>query len=175
MNSPTSSRRFTTASCPTSRLIPVRTAVLNSRFSAFTSCCPRGSARNRNRPVSSVVTTRVAPVSRLFTVTVAPATARPDASSVLPVIAAPVCAHAAAELVSSRRSGQHIRRENSRALPAGLAKLARRGREYNLIAGFVNRRLRCIGSLGIHQSQVLENSIYVAVLRLPEEITVGPK
>src|SRR5437899_2828473 len=161
MNSPTSSRRFTTASCPTSRLIPVRTAVLNSRFSAFTSCCPRGRARNRNRPVSSVVTTRVALVSRLFTVTVAPATARPDASSVLPVIAAAVCAHAAPELASSSpRNGQHIRREDASALPAGFIELARRGREYNLIAGFVNRRLRCIGSLGIHQSQVLENSIY---------------
>ena len=39
--SPTSSRRLTTASWPTSRLIPVRTAALNPVFSTLTSCGPK--------------------------------------------------------------------------------------------------------------------------------------
>ena len=88
ISSPTSSRRFTTASCPTFKSIPIRTAALKPFFSAFTSCGPNGSERTLKLPPSPVVATRVAPVSTLFTVTVAPFTGIPAASSIRPEIAA---------------------------------------------------------------------------------------
>src|SRR5688572_24194979 len=71
---------------------------------------------------------------------------------------------------AASRNGKHIRIEHARAHPTRFAELLRRGSEHKLIVAFVKRRLRGIGSLGINQSQVSENSIYVAVLGLPEGV-----
>src|SRR5579872_2641437 len=56
----------------------------------------------RKLPPSSVVVVRVAPVSRLFTVTVAPLTSAPVASFTLPEIAAATWVHAGTAPMASR-------------------------------------------------------------------------
>ncbi len=86
--SPTSSRSFTTASCPTARLIPLRTSVRNPGFSALTSYGPMGSESVRKDPDSSETAVRVAPVSRFFTVTAEALMAAPEGSSTFPEMAA---------------------------------------------------------------------------------------
>src|SRR5262245_8808201 len=74
--------------------MPDRIAVLKFVFSALTSCFPTSNDRARKYPVSSVVTTRVNPVSTLLTVTMAPAINAPSESSTRPVIVAVVWATA---------------------------------------------------------------------------------
>src|ERR1039457_1891897 len=74
---------------------------------------------------------------------------------------------------AANRNGQHIRIEQARAHPAGVLERAGRWREDNLEARIIEGRFRRVGALRIHQRQVLQNSIYVAVLGLAELVYVG--
>src|SRR5689334_4666465 len=71
------------------------------------------------------------------------------------------------------RHAQNVRRQNARAHPAGFGETARRGREYDLVGRVIERRLRRISRLQRNQRQIFEDSINVAVLRLPEFEAVG--
>src|SRR5690348_3481723 len=145
------------------------------------------------------MTTRVAPVSRLLTVTVAPMTPTPAESSTLPEIEAVTCAHPKAgsststkPAIQRRRStksiirtpsqcfrrvrggnGQHAGTENPRSHPAGVQEAAWRRGKHNLVTGYVQGLLQHIPALRVHQSKVLQNSIYVPVERLAEQETLG--
>src|ERR1019366_4535952 len=65
---------------------------------------------------------------------------------------------------AANRNGQHIRSQQARAHPAGILERAGRWCEDNLKARIIEGRFRRIGALRIHQRQVLQDSIYVAVL-----------
>jgi hypothetical protein len=76
----------------------------NPVLSTRNSCGPIGRANNLKLPDSPVVTVRVAPVSRLFTVTVAPLRAAPVASTTFPEIDAATCAPAGARIAMRVRT-----------------------------------------------------------------------
>src|ERR1022692_4380036 len=76
---------------------------------------------------------------------------------------------------AASRNGQNIRAQQARLHPTGVAERAGRWSEDDFEARIIQGRFRCVGPLRVHQSQVLENSIYVAVLGLAEFISVGPE
>src|ERR1700757_13959 len=67
---------------------------------------------------------------------------------------------------AGRRHGEHVRRKQASVRPPGVMERASRGREDDFKAGIIMWRFRRADSLRVHQSQVLEDSIYVPVLRL---------
>src|ERR1035438_3540666 len=69
---------------------------------------------------------------------------------------------------AASRNGQHIRAQQARLHPTGVAERAGRWSEDDFEARIIQGRFRCVGPLRVHQSQVLENSIYVSVLGLAE-------
>src|ERR1019366_5618125 len=71
------------------------------------------------------------------------------------------------------RNGKSIRTQQARLDPAGVEERTGRWSEGNFEARIVQGPLYSVGALRIHQSQVLENSIYVAVLGLAEFKSVG--
>src|ERR1019366_8489470 len=74
---------------------------------------------------------------------------------------------------AAHRNGQHIRIQQARARPAGVLERAGRWREDNLKGRIVEGRFQRVGALRIHQCQVPQDSIYVAVLGLAELVSVG--
>src|SRR5450759_1892413 len=69
---------------------------------------------------------------------------------------------------AAARNGKIIRTQQASVDPTGVAEGAGRGGEDNFKARIIQWRLRGVGALRVHQSKVLENSIYVAVLGLAE-------
>src|ERR1035437_11089262 len=67
---------------------------------------------------------------------------------------------------AATRNGQIIRTQQASVDPTGVAEGAGRWGEDNFKARIIQWRLRGVGALRVHQSKVLENSIYVAVLGL---------
>src|ERR1035441_9916249 len=74
---------------------------------------------------------------------------------------------------AAQRNGQHIRIQQARAGPAGVLERAGRWREDNLKGRIIEGRFRRVGALRIHQCQVLQDSIYVAVFGLAELVSIG--
>src|SRR5882672_7795190 len=113
----------------------------------------------------------------LLTVTEAPSIGAPVASSTFPEMDAETCAKAAN--ASNRIKAQawkllrkSIGPQDSGIHPARFPEFARRWGEHDLIAALIQWSLRCHGGPRVHQSQVLKNSIYVSIFRLPELVTV---
>src|ERR1035437_1270167 len=74
---------------------------------------------------------------------------------------------------AATRNGQIIRTQQAGVDPTGVAERAGRWGEDNFKARIIKGRFRYVGALRVHQCQVLENSIYVAVLGLAELKSVG--
>src|SRR5437588_7686258 len=64
--------------------------------------------------------------------------------------------------------GERVRTQKMSGSPSKIAKTARRGAEHNLKAAFIRWSLREFPRLREDQSQVLEDSIDIALFRYPD-------